>query len=60
MPEIIFRKGEFGTGGLTKVRPSPMTVAAPLPLVDTTLYIGLEDGSNWLITEDTGVALVLE
>ena len=56
---LVFRKGSFGTGGPTRVRPTPMK-ATPRPLFDSSLYIGLEDGSNWLITEDTGVALVLE
>jgi hypothetical protein len=56
---LVFRKGSFGTGGPTRVRPNPMT-ATPRPLVDTALYIGLEDGSNWLVTEDTSDALVLE
>jgi hypothetical protein len=56
---LVFRKGSFGTGGPTRVRPNPMT-ATPRPLFDSSLYIGLEDGSNWLVTEDTSDALVLE
>jgi len=56
---LVFRKGSFGTGGPTRVRPTPL-IATPRPLFDTTLYIGLEDGVNWLITEDSNDALVLE
>jgi len=56
---LVFRKGSFGTGGPSRARSTPLT-ATPRPLFDSSLYIGLEDGSNWLITEDTGVALVLE
>ena len=54
----IFRKIVFGTGGLLRVRPTPIGVIART-LEDTTLYIVLEDNSDWFITE-TGDPFVLE
>jgi hypothetical protein len=54
----IFRKIIFGTGGPTRVRPFPMGVFAR-PLEDTTLYIMLEDNSDWFITE-TNIPFILE
>ena len=56
---LVFRKGSFGTGGPSRARATPLT-ATPRPTSDTTLYIGLEDGVDWLGTEDTSDALVLE
>jgi hypothetical protein len=46
----IFRKIIFGTGGPSRVRPTPMGVIARNS-EDTTLYIFLEDNSDWFITE---------
>jgi len=57
---LVFRKGSFGTGGPSRARATPLT-ATPRPVSgDTALYIGLEDGVDWLGTEDTSDALVLE
>jgi hypothetical protein len=47
----IFRKIIFGTGGPSRIRPTPIGVIAR-PLVDTTLYIMIEDNSDWFITEN--------
>jgi hypothetical protein len=57
---LVFRKGAIATGGPTRVRPTTVVIS-PRPVSgDTTLYIGLEDGVDWLGTEDTSDALVLE
>ena len=54
MSGIIFRKGEFGTGGPAKVRPSPMTATSRQPQ-----YIYIEDLSDILATESDD-PLILE
>jgi hypothetical protein len=56
---LVFRKGSFGTGGPSRARATPLT-ATPRPLFDSSLYIGLEDGVDWLGTEDTSDPFILE
>ena len=46
MAAFIFRKGVFGTGGPTKVRPSPSTYIPRQPE-----FIYIEDLSDLLATE---------
>jgi hypothetical protein len=46
MAAFIFRKGVFGTGGTTKVRPGPSTYIPRQPE-----YIYIEDFSDILATE---------
>ena len=54
MAGLIFKKGSFGTGGPTRVRPSPMTATPRAPQ-----YIYIEDLSDILATEDD-VPFILE
>jgi hypothetical protein len=54
---FIFKKGTFGTGGPTRVRPTVSTFV-PRPLVDTSLYIGLEDDIQWLLTENNDPLII--
>ena len=55
---IIFRKGAIATGGPTRVRPNPMTATPRPPFDITTLYISLEDNSDWLVTESDDPLIV--
>jgi hypothetical protein len=58
---LVWRKGTFGTGGPTRVRPNPMSATPkPVPDINTALYIGLEDNVEWLVTEDTSDPLISE
>lgn len=53
MAAFIFRKGIFGTGGPTKVRPA---VARYVPRVPEYIYI--EDLSDFLTTEDNDPLII--
>jgi hypothetical protein len=57
---LVLRKGTFATGGPSRVRPAVVVISTRPVSGDTTLYIGLEDGVEWLGTEDTSDPLVLE
>ena len=46
MAAFIFRKGSFGTGGPTRVRPNPSTFVPRQPQ-----YLYIEDLSDILATE---------